>query len=161
MRDATVRDDVLDRFQGPALIQVLSRLLARCAGACLVVIALVVVGCHPDPSTARGTAESFLDAHYVQIDLRSALPFTSGLARHKVEQEIELVKGVEIDDTTLKPIVRYSLLEEHPDGEGGTKFLYRGKIVVEGADGFERRWLVTVRQESPGYRVTNYQEFSE
>ena len=129
--------------------------------AVVVLVAATSFGCRADPSTARGTAERFLDAHYVEIDLPRALPFTSGLARHKVEEEIELVKGVEIDDTTLKPIVRYSLLEEHPDGEGGTKFLYRGKIVVEGSDGFERRWLVTVRQEPPGYRVTNYQEISE
>ena len=119
------------------------------------------VACRADPSTARGTAERFLDAHYVEIDLPSALPFTTGLARKKVEDELELTKGIEIDDTTRKPIVRYSLLEEHPDAEGGTKFLYRCKILVDGAEGFERRWLVTVRQEPPGFRVTNSQEFSE
>ena len=49
------------------------------------VMLLSVAACRPDPSTPRGTAERFLDAHYVHIDLRSALPFTSGLARHKVE----------------------------------------------------------------------------
>ncbi len=125
------------------------------------VLAAIGVACRADPSTARGTAERFLDAHYVEIDLPSALPYTSGLARHKVEEEMALVKGVEIDDTTRKPIVRYTFLEEHPDDDGGTKFLYRGKILVEGADGFERRWLVTVRREESGFRVTNYQELTE
>jgi hypothetical protein len=127
-------------------------------------VALVVaasVACRADPSTPRGTAERFLDAHYVLIDLPQALPYTSGLARKKVEEEMELVKGVEIDETTRKPIVHYTFLEEHPDGEGGTKFLYHGKIAVDGADGLERRWLVTVRREADGYRVTNYQEFAE
>ena len=119
------------------------------------------VGCRADPSTARGTAERFLDAHYVEIDLPAALPYTSGVAQHKVEQEMELVKGVEIDDTTHKPIVRYSLVEERPDADGGTKFLYHGRILVEGGDGFDRRWLVTVRREGDGYRVTNYQELTE
>ena len=117
--------------------------------------------CHPDPSTPRGTAESFLDAHYVLIDLKGALPFTSGLARQKVEHEMDLTAGVEIDAETMKPTVRYSLLHEEKDPDGGTKFLYHGKIAVDGADPFERRWLVTVRQEPDGYRVTNYQEFSE
>jgi hypothetical protein len=131
------------------------------AALAVAVLMVVCAGCRADPSTARGTAERFLDAHYVEIDLPSALPFTSGVARQKVEQEIALTKGVEIDDTTRKPIVRYALLEEHPDDEGGTKFLYRGKILLDGSDGFERRWLVTVRQEPPGYRVTNYQEFNE
>jgi hypothetical protein len=131
------------------------------AAMVVAILAAAGVGCRADPSTARGTAERFVDAHYVEIDLPGALPYASGLARQKVEHEIDLVRGVAIDDTTLKPIVRYALLEEHPDDAGGTKFLFRGKIAVEGADGFERRWLVTVRQESAGYRVTNYQEFAE
>lgn len=128
------------------------------------VVALTVVvgaGCRADPSTARGTAERFLDAHYVEIDLAGALPYTSGLARDKVEHEMALVKGVSIDDTTFKPIVRYAFLQENPDDEGGVRFLYRGKILVDGGGGFERRWLVTVRQEPAGYRVTNYQELAE
>jgi len=118
-------------------------------------------GCRPDPSTPRGTAETFLDAHYVVIDLPAALPYTSGVARKKVQEELELVKGVQIDETTMKPLVRYTLLEEQADPDGGTKFLYHGKIMVDGADGLERRWLVTVRKETDGYRVTNYQEFAE
>ena len=58
-----------------------------------VLFAAAGAGCRADPSTARGTAERFLDAHYVEIDLPTALPYTSGLARQKVEHEIELVKG--------------------------------------------------------------------
>lgn len=122
---------------------------------------MLVVACHPDPSTARGTAEGFLDAHYVHIDLPSALPLTSGLARHKVESEMELVKGVTIDDTTRKPTVHYTLLEEHPDGTDAVTYVYRGSIAVEGAESFERRWMVTVRREPEGWRVTNYQEFEQ
>jgi hypothetical protein len=123
--------------------------------------AAVSVGCRADPSTARGTAERFLDAHYVEIDLPASLPYTSGVAKQKVEHEMELVKGVPIDETTHKPIVRYSLAEERPDADGGTKFLYQGRILVDGGEGFDRRWLVTVRREADGYRVTNYQELSE
>src|SRR6187397_2134684 len=49
---------------------------------------VLLVACRPDASTPQGTAERFLDAHYVRIDLREALPLTSGLARHKVEDEM-------------------------------------------------------------------------
>ena len=126
-------------------------------GLCLLA-ALLVVGCHPDPSTARGTAESFLDAHYVRINLREALPFTSGLARHKVEDELALVEGQPIDAATRKPTVHYRLLEERPDGDHAVNYLYLGSITVEDADHFERRWMVTVRHEADGWRVTNYQE---
>jgi len=120
---------------------------------------LLVAGCAADPSTPRGIAEGFLDAHYVRIDLPSALEFTTGLARHKVEDEIRLVAGQPIDETTRKPSVHYRLLEERADGQHAVNYVYRGSIAVEDADRFERRWLVTVRFDEGSWRVTNYQEF--
>ena len=128
------------------------------ASPALLSFALLVAGCLSDPSTPRGTAELFLDAHYVRIDLPAALEFTTGLARHKIEDEIRLVAGQAIDEATRKPTVHYRLLEEHPDGEQAVNYLYRGRIAVDDADTFERRWLVTVRFADGGWRVTNYQE---
>ena len=121
---------------------------------------LLVVACRPDASTPQGTAELFLDAHYVRIDLPEALPFTSGLAHSKVEDEMRLIEGQSIDASTRKPTVHYRLLETHPDGEHAVNFVYLGSITVEDADHFERRWMVTVRREAEGWRVTNYQEIS-
>jgi hypothetical protein len=126
-----------------------------------VALAWATPGCGPDPSTPRGTAERFLDAHFVRIDLPAALPLTSGLARHKVENEIRLVGGQEIDETTRKPTVHYRLLEERPDGEHAVNYLYRGDIRIEDAESLARRWLVTVRLENGAWHVTNYQEFDE
>ena len=119
---------------------------------------LLVVACRPDANTPQGAAELFLDAHYVHIDLHQALPLTAGLARHKVEDEIKLVEGQTIDAGTRKPTVHYRLLETHPDGEHSVNYLYLASITVEDAGGFERRWMVTVRREPEGWRVTNYQE---
>ena len=62
------------------------------------------------------------------------------------------------DASTRKPTVHYRLLEEHPEGDAAVNLLYRGSITVEDADRFERRWLVTVRRQEDGWRVTNYQE---
>jgi len=121
-------------------------------------LALLAVGCAPDPATPRGTAERFLDAHYVRIDLPGALEFTTGLARRKVEDEIQLVQGQAIDETTRKPSVHYKLLEEHADGADAVNYVYRGTISVDDADRCERRWLVTVRHADGSWRVTNYQE---
>ena len=119
---------------------------------------MLLFACRPDASTPRGTAENFLDAHYVRIDLHAALPYTKDLARHKVEQEIGLTQGQPIDETTRKPSVHYTFLEEHPVNADMVNYLYRGSVVVEDADRFERRWLVTVRRDGDGWRVTNYQE---
>lgn len=123
-----------------------------------VLAACAAGGCRADPSTARGTAELFLDAHYVRIDLPATLALTTGLARHKVEEEIGLVRGQVIDEATRKPTVHYRLLEEHPQGDEAVNFVYRGSITVEDADSFERRWLLTVRRQEDGWRVANYQE---
>src|SRR5262249_21134839 len=124
----------------------------------LYVLAVAAAACRSDPHTARGTAELFLDAHYVRIDLPATLELTARLARPQVEEEMELVKGQVIDESTRKPTVHYTLLEEHPDGEAAVNLIYRGSITVEDADRFERRWLVTVRRQEDGWRVTNYQE---
>ena len=125
----------------------------------LVLSALLVAGCRAAANTPRGTAERFLDAHYVRIDLPAALEFTADLARHKVEDELRLVQGQMIDETTRKPNVHYRLLEEHPDGTEAVRYLYRGSITIEDADRLERRWLVTVRLADGAWRVTNYEEF--
>jgi len=124
----------------------------------LVLSALLVAGCRAAANTPRGTAERFLDAHYVRIDLPAALEFTSGVARQKVENELRLVQGQAIDETTRKPRVHYRLLEEHPDGAAAVRYLYRGSIAIEDADRLERRWLVTVRFAEGSWRVTNYEE---
>jgi hypothetical protein len=57
--------------------------------------------------------------------------------------------------------VHYTMLEERRDGEHAVSYVYRGRIAVDGADTFEKRWLVTVRHEADGWRVTNYQEFDQ
>ncbi|MFN8544976.1 MAG: hypothetical protein U0807_12350 [Candidatus Binatia bacterium] len=118
-------------------------------------------GCGPDPSTARGAAERFLDAHYVAIDLRAARDLTSGLARQKLDGEIALVGDQQIDDTTRKPLVHYKLLSEHPEAADAASFAFLGQITVPDADSLERHWLVTVRREGGVWRVTNYQETAE
>jgi len=128
-------------------------------GATLALVLLLVAGCRAAANTPRGTAERFLDAHYVRIDLPAALEFTAELARHKVEDEMRLVQGQAIDETTRKPSVHYRLLEEHPDGAEAVRYLYHGSIAIEDADRLERRWLVTVRFAGGSWRVTNYEEF--
>ena len=123
-----------------------------------ILLPLLLGACRADPATPRGTAELFLDAHYVRIDLPEALRFTNGVARQKIEDEIRLTTGQSIDETTRQPSVHYRLLEEHRDGEAAVNYVYRGRIAVEDADTFERRWLVTVRFADGAWRVTNYQE---
>jgi hypothetical protein len=57
--------------------------------------------------------------------------------------------------------VWYRLLDEHPLGADGVQFVYRGTVSPEGIDRFERRWLLTLRQEPSGWIVSNFEELSD
>lgn len=121
---------------------------------------MVFAGCHAGADTAQGTAERFLDAHYVRMDLAAAKEYCVGVARSKVEEMQHLVGDQMIDDTTRKPHVSYDLQEKRDEGEDRVSFLFEGKIRVEGADDFTRHWLVNTRKEPDGaWRVSNFQEF--
>jgi hypothetical protein len=127
----------------------------------LVATALVLVaGCQASADTPEGTAERFLDAHYVRMSLADAKEYCVGVARSKVEEMQHLVGDQMIDDSTRKPHVSYELQETRDEGEDRVSFLFEGKIRVEGADEFTRHWLVNTRKEPDGaWRVSNFQEF--
>lgn len=123
------------------------------------VLLLVPAACRPDPDSARGVAEHFLDAHYVRMDLPAARDLAEGAARAKVEQEIALVGEQRIDESTRVPSVTYRLRREESGGTDAVMFLYEARIRPPGADAFSRRWLVTVRRRpGRGWRVTNFVE---
>jgi len=122
---------------------------------------IVAAACGSDPASPRGVAERFLDAHYVSIDLQAAATLTNGLARQKIEREIALVGDQTIDATTRKPVVHYKFLTEQPSGEDAVNFAYLGQINVPDAEGFERRWLVTVRRDGEHWLVANFDEVAD
>jgi len=125
-----------------------------------VTILIALAGCHAGADTAQGTAERFLDAHYVRMNLAAAKEYCVGVARSKVEEMQHLVGDQMIDDTTRKPRVSYDLQETRDEGKDRVSFLFEGKIRVEGADDFTRHWLVNTRRETDGaWRVSNFQEF--
>jgi hypothetical protein len=122
-------------------------------------LVLLLPACQSDPHSARGVAERFLDAHYVEINLQAAKPYCMGLALSRLEDEIRLTEGQSIDENTRKPQVHYRLMEEKPRGEKSVSFLYETTISVDGAGEFTKKVLLTVRQGDQGWRVANYSEF--
>ena len=58
---------------------------------CTLALTLLLLGltaCQRDVHSARGIAERFLDAHYVDINLPAAKAYCTGLALSRVEAEI-------------------------------------------------------------------------
>lgn len=120
---------------------------------------LLCTACRSDLNSARGIAERFLDAHYIQIDLQAAKPYCTGLALSRLEDEIRLTQGQAIDEETRKPQVHYSLKEEKPRGDKRVSLLYEATISVDGAGQFNKKILLTMRLQEQGWRVANYSEF--
>lgn len=125
----------------------------------LLVALLAIGGCRPPADSAQGTAERFVDAHYVDINLVAAKQFCVGPALGKVEDEQRLTTGQAIDETTRKPHVGYKLIERREEGADRASFLFEGSIRVDDAGTFTRKWMITTRKEADGWRVSNYDEF--
>ncbi len=121
-------------------------------------LGLVLFACHPDERTPQGVAERFVDQYYVQINLAAAKPLCAGLAARKLEEEERLTAGQSIDESTRKPLIRYSLIDKKEEGDRPS-FVFEGRIQVDGADTFTRKWIITTRREGDAWRVSNFEEF--
>jgi hypothetical protein len=124
----------------------------------VVLLGLTLLACHPDEHTAQGVAERFVDQYYVQINLAGAKPLCAGLATKKLQEEERLIGGQTIDESTRKPLIRYKLIDKKEEGDRPS-FVFEGRIHVDGADTFTRKWIITTRREGDAWKVSNFEEF--
>lgn len=118
---------------------------------------IAVFGCTQSGESARATAEAFLDAHYVHIDLEAARPLCVGLALDKLEKEVALTRDAAIDAETRKPRITYRI-EESRDDADRAEYAYVLEIHPDGADIFRKLILLQLRHEPDGWRISNYTE---
>jgi hypothetical protein len=122
--------------------------------------AVLLAACRSSASSPQGVAEHFVDQHYVQMDLKAAQAYTTGVAWQKVEEEKKLIGDQQIDASTRKPRVTYRLKEEVASQGEPTSFVFEGTIHVDGAGEFTRQWLVSTRKETDGaWKVSNFSEY--
>lgn len=115
------------------------------------------IGCHADANSAQGVAEQFVDQHYVQINLPAAEKLTTGLAQGKLRESLRLTEGVRIDDQTHKPMVHYKIAPHEQSGDEAT-FVFDATIQADGADPFDRRWIVLTKKIDGQWKVANFSE---
>ena len=124
---------------------------------CLLGIILLSLGCSRDLNSPQGVAEEFVDQHYVNIDLQKAKTYAVSVALAKIDDEIRLTTGQQIDASTQKPKVNYKLLEKHESDKRST-YLYEGLIQSDDGTSFAKKWLITTRLEGTQWRVSNFTE---
>ncbi len=107
---------------------------------------------------ARGAAERFIDAYYVEIDLPRARDAAIGLARAKVEEQLRLVTGQVALEAASRPTVYYRFVEQQQEPQHDRRGLLYELTLTLGTDQATRRALVTLRREGDAWRVANFQE---
>ena len=132
-----------------------AQLSVRCLG--LFLWLLMAGACGHDLGTAQGTAEEFVDQHYVRIDIPKAKQYAVGLALEKLNEETRLTAGQTIDASTRKPQVNYKIVEKR-EGDSRASFLYEGTIQSDDGTSFTRKWLIAARKEGNHWRVSNFTE---
>jgi hypothetical protein len=118
---------------------------------------LAAAACSEPSASPRATAEAFLDAHYVRIDLEGARALVTGLALDKVDKEIALTEEHEITEETRQPRVNYKL-HRGDESPSSAQFAYELTIRAPGVDPFKKLVMVTVRKGDGAWSVTNYNE---
>ena len=125
--------------------------------AVILLPSLLLIACGRDLNTAQGVAEEFVDQHYVHFDLQKAKNYAVSVALAKINEEIRLTTGQQIDASTQKPRVNYTLLEKK-ESEKRSTYLYEGRIQSDDGTSFTRKWLITARVEGNQWRVSNFTE---
>ena len=120
-------------------------------------LVLLSLSCSRDLNSPQGVAEEFVDQHYVNIDLQKAKAYAVSVALAKIDDEIRLTTGQQIDASTQKPKVNYKLLEKH-EAEKRSTYLYEGQIRSDDGTSFVKKWLITTRLEGTQWRVSNFTE---
>lgn len=131
----------------PSLLRlaVLSAGVAAAAGAC---------GRGDAP---EGIARRFMDDYYVRVDLGAAKRIASGLALHKIDQELALTRGHAVGGATEGRSVAYHLVGRQQEGERHS-FLYEVRIRLTRGGEFTRKAVLLVGRPEGAWRVTNFNE---
>ena len=124
-----------------------------------VIFFLSISYCRGESTPAIFVAEGFLDAHYVRIDLVSAKKYCHGLARSRIDEEIRLTEGRQIDSAADRPRVYYRLLEENVRSPSVVSLRYRLDLDVGGIGRLEKSVLLTLRGSEGDWYVVNFREF--
>jgi hypothetical protein len=126
------------------------------ATAVAVALVLSISAC-PSKDGPSAVADAFMGAYYVAIDLQAAQDLTAGLAREKLDRELELTSEAKIDGDTRKPRINFMMEEASEDGDRA-QFVFLLDIRPPGADPFERTSMLMLKLMEGSWKVTNFSD---
>src|SRR5438128_1972874 len=121
----------------------------------VIMVALLLVGCDRQASPERA-ADRFVDLYFVEIDQARARELASGLARQKLDDELQLVKEVRrtVTPDQAKPTIGYERTGLTPMGERA-RATYDVHI-RQGGDESHRRVMLGLERIDGRWTVSNF-----
>ncbi|HEX5036442.1 MAG TPA: hypothetical protein VFX30_04730 [bacterium] len=122
-------------------------------------LCLAVFGaCAAAKSPAEKAARGFMDAYYVDADLKKAAEFSDSLALEKVSAGMNLRDGLTIDEAAHHPKIHYKL-EKATAGSDQAEFLFDVEFHPEKAEAFHKSSRIVVRLRDGGlWKVTQFSD---
>lgn len=121
-------------------------------------IAVAIMGCSRGNS-AQGVADQFVQTYYVQIDQARALEFTTGLARQRLQEELQRVaqlrRGSSLEQA--RPKVSYTLSRTQPEGRQ-VLLVYDLTITPPQVAPLLKKILIITEQLGEQWKVINFTE---
>jgi len=112
--------------------------------------------CQKAPESQK-IADKFIEYYYVQISVKDAVPLTSGLAKEKLQGQLQLMADAGPPDTGAdKPRVDFSLVSKKNEDADTATYVYQ--VVAHVQDVGKRLVYVKLRKENGQWRVTTFTE---
>jgi hypothetical protein len=112
----------------------------------IVPLTLAPTACSPS-SPSQQAAEKFMEAYYVQLNVPGALPLTEGLAKEKLQGQIQLLQGAGGPDPAQdKPQISYKLINHNAEDPHTATFVY--EVRTNQKEVGKRMVFVKVRHEA-------------
>jgi hypothetical protein len=127
------------------------------AAAALLCLAFVS-SCAGAKSPAEKAARGFMDAYYVDADLKKASEFADSLALEKVTSGLNLRDGLVIDEAAHHPKIHYKL-EKETIASDKAEFLFDVEFHPEKAEAFHKTARIIARLQDGGqWKVTQFSD---
>jgi hypothetical protein len=117
-----------------------------------------IIGCSRSNS-AQGVADQFVQAYYVQIDQGQALDFTTGLARQRLQEELQQVAHLRRGSgfEQARPQVSYTLSRTQPEGRQ-VLLVYDLTVTPPQVAPILKKILIITEQLGEQWKVINFTE---
>ncbi len=116
-----------------------------------------------DRNTSDGVAEDFVYNYYLHANQGMALRLSDGLAKEKLEEEIELLREVRngSEESKVHPQIAYEKVGKKVKAENQVVFRYQLTIKNTSISNSVRNTVILTERVGGQWKVINFDEYAE